>query len=155
MSQDFYDRIPKRRMGSGMLFVNADGHPLLVEPTYKETWEIPGGIVEAGEDPRSCAEREVEEELGIRIPAGRLLVIDHRNDPPPRGDSIMLIYDGGVMADPSVIRLQADELRSYRFVPPGELERYVNERFAFRVRQALGAREQGCPVEIINGMATM
>ena len=68
---------------------------------------------------------------------------------------MMLIYDGGVMADPSAIRLPADELRSYRFIPASELERYVNERFAFRIRQALCAREQGCPVEIINGMATM
>jgi 8-oxo-dGTP diphosphatase len=51
-------------MGAGVLFTNAAGDPLLVEPTYKDTWEIPGGLVEAGEDPRTCAMREVREELG-------------------------------------------------------------------------------------------
>jgi 8-oxo-dGTP diphosphatase len=150
---DFYSRIPKRRMGAGVLFVNAAGDPLLVEPTYKPSWEIPGGIVEAGEDPRACATREVEEELGLEVVIGRMLVIDHRTDPPPKGDSIMTIYDGGVLSDLGTIRLQADELGSYQFVPVDELEQYVTERLAYRVREALRAQADGCTVEIINGVS--
>jgi len=32
-------------------------------------WEFPGGTVEFGEDLRKCLEREIEEELGIKISA--------------------------------------------------------------------------------------
>lgn len=44
------------------------GRVLLVQPTYKPTWEVPGGSVEAGESPAAAAAREVAVELGVALP---------------------------------------------------------------------------------------
>jgi len=71
------------RVAAGVLFRDAQGRVLLVKPTYKDGWDIPGGYVEPGESPKQAARREVLEELGIEPPIGRLLVVDWA--PPERG----------------------------------------------------------------------
>lgn len=147
----FYALLPRRRVGAGALFMNEQGWPLVVEPTYKPTWEIPGGGVEAGEDPRTCAAREVQEEMGIEIELGRMLVIDHKSESMPQGDSTMIIYDGGVLTNPSLIRLNETELRSFRFMAEEELDEFMTVSLAFRVRSAIRAVEAGTMIEIVDG----
>ncbi len=42
-------------------------------------WEFPGGKVEAGETLEECLEREIHEEMGIKIfVAGRVVMVDHK-----------------------------------------------------------------------------
>ena len=42
-------------------------------------WEFPGGKVEADEAPRAALERELHEELGIRLQAARPLIRVHHD----------------------------------------------------------------------------
>src|SRR5262249_37007576 len=46
-------------------------------PPYEGTWDIPGGFLEAGEDPERGLQRELREELGTRAAATRLLGFCH------------------------------------------------------------------------------
>ena len=43
------------RVAAGVLFFDENGRVLLVHPTYKDEWEIPGGSLEIGR--ASCRER--------------------------------------------------------------------------------------------------
>lgn len=147
----FYRDIPRRYLGAGALITDAHDRILVVEPTYKETWEIPGGLVDAGEPPRAACARELMEELGLAIVPGRLLVLDHQTLPPPRHDSMMFVYDGGTITDSATIVLQESELRSFRFLPPVELETVLNLRLASRMREALRARNDGILIERHDG----
>lgn len=94
----FHAGLPRKRLGAGGLITDALGRILLVQSTYKPTWEVPGGVVEETETaPAGCA-RECREELGLDLKIGRVLVVEHQTDRGVRGDSLMIISDGGVLA---------------------------------------------------------
>lgn len=149
-SRAFVEQLPRKRTSAGALITDADGRVLIVEPTYKPNWEVPGGIVEAGESTATACIRECEEELGYPHPIGRLLLMDQRTDPPPRGDSIAFIYDGGVIDDPGRITISVEH-HQFQFVPAEDLERYTNPRLAQRIRCGLQARASGRLMELEDG----
>jgi ADP-ribose pyrophosphatase YjhB (NUDIX family) len=150
----FYRSLPRKRVGAGALITDAAGRVLLVEPTYKSNWEVPGGLVEGGETAFAACRRECREELGLDLAVGRILVVDHHCDAGDRGDSVMFLYDGGVLGDGAAITLPAEELRSYRFVEPDDLGDVAIERLARRLRFALAARRDGTTIELVEGQPT-
>ena len=56
---------PGMQVASGCLLTDSAGNVLLVKPTYKPPWEVPGGAVERAESPLSACRREVREEPGV------------------------------------------------------------------------------------------
>ncbi|HEV7647960.1 MAG TPA: NUDIX hydrolase [Actinophytocola sp.] len=139
---------------AGALFVDERGQVLLVEPTYKPGWEIPGGVIEAGETPSAACVREIDEELGLNVHLGRLLVVDWA--PHPRGEKVLFVFDGGLLRAATVarIRLPADELASYRFVPPGEVGEWLPPRLTRRMTAAFAAKADGTIHYLENAVPT-
>ncbi len=149
---DVVDRIARAEAAAGALFVDHDGQVLIVEPTYKPRWEIPGGSVERGETPREACERELHDELGIDLPVGRLLVVDWA--PLVREERIRYVFDGGILSDEQLDRivLPPDELTSWAYIPPAELFVMMAPRLMRRVTAALEARQTGRTVYLEHGL---
>ena len=141
------------RSAAGALFLDDAGRVLIVEPTYKSYWEIPGGMLEAGETPSQACAREIAEELGLTVRLGRLLVVDWAPHP-TFGDRVLFVFDGGTLDQDQLgsISLQAEELASYALVAPEEVESRLIPRLARRVRAALTARTDGTTSYLEHGI---
>lgn len=69
---------PRPRIGCGAAVLDAQGRLLLVKRRRMpeaDHWGVPGGKLDWGESARTCAEREIAEELGITIVAGAVLAV--------------------------------------------------------------------------------
>ncbi|MFL4951661.1 NUDIX domain-containing protein [Streptomyces sp. MMS24-I31] len=147
--------LPRVISGAAALLRDADGRVLLVEPNYREGWALPGGTIESddGETPRQGARRETVEEIGLDRELGRLLAVDwvHGAGRPPL---VAYLYDGGVLAedDFKAIRLQDEELLSWRLVPRDELTAHLPGALGRRVLAALDVLADGTgTAELENG----
>lgn len=120
-------RLPKKRTIAQGVLRNPAGEVLLCELSYKKEWDLPGGVVDPGESPATCVEREVQEELGIEVAAGRLLAVNWL--PPWRGweDALLYLFDLGTHEtgelDPS--RFLRREIADAHWVTPAEAAGHV------------------------------
>src|SRR5215467_9956625 len=98
-------------VAAGALFLDDAGRVLLVHPTYKGHWDVPGGYVEPGESPFSACVREVREELSISPTVGEHLIVDWA-PADGEGDKLLFLFDGGRLdaGDVYQIKLQESEL---------------------------------------------
>jgi 8-oxo-dGTP diphosphatase len=125
------------RVAAGALFFDDAGRVLLVHPTYKDTWDIPGGYVERGESPAAACRRELQEELGLDRKPVRLLAVDWAPSE-GEGDKLLFLFDCGDLGpDADRITLDNHELDRWMWVELPELDRYVIARIAKRVRATL------------------
>ena len=128
------------RVAAGALFFDDIGRVLLVKPTYKERWDIPGGYVEPGETPRQACQREIREELGLTVEVGNLLVVDWA-PMPSEGDKLLFVFDGGATWPEirSQVTLASEELSEFRFFRDSELPNALTDRLLRRVRASVQA----------------
>lgn len=111
------DELPTIPVSAGALIFDSTGRLLILKPTYKTGWTIPGGVMEAdGETPWEACRREVREECGIDLARGRLACTDFRPARPGRPAGIRYLFDCGPAADHALaaITLQPEEIAEYR-----------------------------------------
>jgi 8-oxo-dGTP diphosphatase len=111
------DELPMIPVSAGALIFDSTGRLLILKPTYKTGWTVPGGVMEAdGETPWEACRREVREECGIEVRAGRLACTDFRPARPGRPGGIRYLFDCGPADDATLaaITLQPEEIAEHR-----------------------------------------
>ncbi len=110
---------PDPKVAAGVL-IQKNSQVLLVRRANtpkKGFWTLPVGFVDAGESPAQAAERECEEETGLKIGIVQLLDVIHRQEH-PRGAHILILYRGEILGG----ELRAgDDVDGTRFFSLGEI----------------------------------
>lgn len=84
-----HDTLTRKNIDASVIIANANDHiylrscvrPALFERDEYNLWELPAGLIEAGENPVDCACREAEEELGFYLKAEDFKELGHYTFP--------------------------------------------------------------------------
>jgi 8-oxo-dGTP diphosphatase len=137
--------LPRIAASAGAMVFDQSGRLLILKPSYKPKWTIPGGQIEAdGESPWEACRRETFEECGLRVVRGRLAAVDFlrpRRDP-HRPGGMRFLFDCGAFDDEalSVVRPQDGEILEHRFVALEQAFSLLSGPLRRRVRAAAGRR---------------
>ncbi len=124
---------------AGALIYDRRGRLLILKPTYKSGWTIPGGIMEAdGETPWDACRREVREECGLDITCARLACVDFRRPRPGKPGGLRFLFDCGTASDEQLagLVLQAAEISAYRLAPRAAAVELLRPPIRRRVKAA-------------------
>ncbi len=136
------DGLPAIPVSAGALIFDRAGRLLILKPTYKSGWTIPGGVMEAdGETPWEACRREVAEECGLHIGAGhpaRLACMDFRSPRPGKPGGIRYLFDCGAFSDATLagIVVQPEEIAEHRVADLRTALTMLRKPIRLRVRAA-------------------
>jgi 8-oxo-dGTP diphosphatase len=152
-----YFAVPAIPASAGAMIFDQSGRLLILKPTYKSGWTIPGGVMEAdGETPWDACRREVREECGLDLRAGRLACVDFRRPRPARlgrpanPGGIRFLFDCGRLDDDSLagVVLQPEEISEYRLARLPAALKLLRKPIRRRVA---AARRAGAPRYLEDG----
>jgi 8-oxo-dGTP diphosphatase len=153
-SGEIPSQTPAVPASAGALIFDRKGRLLILKPTYKSGWTIPGGVMESdGETPWEACQREVREECGLAVSTGRLAAVDFRRPRPGRPGGVRFLFDCGVLADAALdaVVLQPEEISECRLASKRVALSLLRGPIRRRVREACRSSaavylEEGRPV---------
>ena len=151
--------LPRIPASAGSLIFDTAGRLLILKPSYKKGWTVPGGQVESdGESPWDACRRETLEECGLTVRRGRLVCVDFLRPKADRPGGVRFLFNCGSFADEQLaaIELQEGEIEEHRLVAPDEARLLLSGPLRRRFSASIGARrcvylEEGRPVPGIRG----
>lgn len=145
---------PRIPASAGALICDPGGRLLILKPTYKKGWTIPGGQIDAdGESPWEACRRETEEECGLVVERGRLVCVDFLTPKPDRPGGVRFLFDCGTFSAAALagVRLQESEIEDHRLAKLDEALELLSGPLRRRLSQCAASErcvylENGRPV---------
>jgi len=153
----YYQNLPQKRMAVAALIFNEQGQILILKPSYKKYWILPGGVVEKDESLAVALTREIKEEIDLDITNFKLAALDYCAPSLRNGvqntESLQILFDCGAIDSitEALIIVDGDEIIEYKFCDVEETLKLLSKPLRKRVGSYLDGRET---VYLENGLKT-
>ena len=131
---------PSYVMGAMCRVERDDGRVLLVKPSYRSVWTLPGGVSERGESPIDCMRRELREETGLQcdVVGEPVIIVD------PKRRIFDFVYRARLApdVDPDDARAVSLEITEVGWFAPSDIPA-ISGSFARKVFSAEAAEDGG------------
>lgn len=141
--QGGFSGVPRIPASAGALIRDESRRLLILKPSYKKGWTIPGGQIEAdGESPWAACQRETLEECGLEVSRGRLVCVDYLWPKPTRPGGVRFLFDCGAFTELQLnaISLQEEEIVDHRLAPLAEALQLLSGPLRRRVSASAGTK---------------
>lgn len=130
----FFDSRPRKIAAAAVICRDPSGRVLVVYDRFKRIWTIPGGVVDADEDPAAAAQREAWEEAGTKVDVGHLLGVFASRWP----DRLVFVFAASPVdlvehPDP----LHPHEISAVEWLPVEDALARVASAVVFKIRRCL------------------
>lgn len=151
--KEYYKKLPTKRMAAGVLIFNKKKEVLILKPSYKDHWTIPGGVIEKNESPMQGCARETNEEIGIKIKKLKLVCLDYTSSKNHKGDSIQFIFTCPTISERMIheIKIDGKEVIDLEFTNIKSALKKLSEHLAIRIKEAINALNKNKVVYLENG----
>jgi 8-oxo-dGTP diphosphatase len=124
--KQYLNSLPRKRIASGAIILNNKGRLLIVKPTYRDYWSLPGGVVDKNESPYHACLREALEEIGIKISIKRLVGVIYHYNKELDDEAILFHYLCSPLSNNQIkkIRLPKNEIEDFKFIKPKDISKY-------------------------------
>lgn len=155
MDNEYYNNLPRKRLGAGALIIDSEERILLVKPSYKNYWHLPGGTVDDDESPRAACLRELKEEIGLEFSKAELIVVDYTyyQEEGFQREHLQFAFFCGKLseAENAAIKIDGEENLEYKFVNLFEALEMVGQRVRSRLPHMFQAYQDGKTIYLENG----
>lgn len=148
----YLETLPRKRAGVNVVFVDAQNRVLVVKPSYRQRWLLPGGVVEKNESPLEGGIREVAEEIGLTLPTLQFLGVDYIRTPDGKDENFQFVFFGGCI-DSRHICIDRKEILGFQFVKLADARKFLgaNSKSLKRLQCCLPVLMEHKPVYMENG----
>ncbi len=133
--------LAKRHTASGAFIFSAQNQLLILKPSYKDGWNLPGGVSDQFESPYQTVIRECKEETNLDIHIKDLVLIDYsRKIIDDYEHDYIEFYFTATVKNLSEIQIDKEEIIDYKFVDITESQNYLTQNYHTRLTAFLNAK---------------
>jgi len=124
---------PRFAVTAGAIITDGDGRVLLLKHRFRPGtgWGMPGGFIEAGEQPEAALQRELREEVGLELEKIKLFTTRAFKTP----QQIEIVFRARAIGNTDQLNF---EIQKAAWFSPGELPKELPKDQAALIRRALG-----------------